>query len=123
VRAVPRRAAVGAAVLAGGLLVTGCGDGPSGAAEAAPAGGASVTAQDDAFRGTLMEPTRPRPDLALPTTDGELFDLGDRPADEVTVLFFGYTHCPDLCPTTMADLALARDMLPTEVRDRVQVCS
>lgn len=118
-RAVSRRAALGAAVVAGGLLLAGCGKPATESAESAPA--PSVTAEDDAFHGTLMEPARPRPDLALPTTGGELFDLGDRPADEVTVLFFGYTHCPDLCPTTMADLALARDMLPAEVRDRVQV--
>jgi protein SCO1/2 len=121
VRTVSRRAALGAAVVAAGLGLTGCGEGASGAAEAPSGAGLTVAAGDDGFHGTLLDAAPPRPDLALPTTDGELFDLGDRPDDEVTVLFFGYTHCPDLCPTTMADLALARKRLEPEIRDRVQV--
>jgi protein SCO1 len=118
---VPGRVALGSAVLVGGLLLTGCGQEATGAAEVASAAGASVTVQDDGFHGTLMQQARPRPELTLPTTSGDSFDLGDRPEDEITLLFFGYTHCPDLCPTTMADLALARDMLGPETRDRVQV--
>ncbi len=114
-------AALGVAVLAAGLVLTGCGEGATEAAEGPSAAGLTVTGADDGFHGTLLDSPAPRPDLALPTTDGELFDLGDRPTDEVTVLFFGYTHCPDLCPTTMADLARARDMLAQEVRDQVQV--
>lgn len=39
---------------------------------------------------------------------------------KVVVVFFGYTHCPDICPTTLADLAQARRMLGA-VADRVQV--
>ncbi|MDK3256643.1 SCO family protein [Blastococcus capsensis] len=119
-RGVPVRATLGSAVLVGGLLLAGCGHAGR-AAEDSPAGGARVTVQDDGFHGTLVQQGQPRPDLTLPTTSGDLFDVGDRPEDEVTLLFFGYTHCPDLCPTTMADLALARDMLTPEVRDRVQV--
>lgn len=119
-RAVPGGATLGSAILVGGLLLTGCGQEATGAAEVAPAG-VQVTTQDDGFHGTLMQQARPRPDLTLPTTSGDPFDLGDRPEDELTLLFFGYTHCPDLCPTAMADLALARDMLDPGTRDRVQV--
>lgn len=39
---------------------------------------------------------------------------------KVIVLFFGYTHCPDVCPTTMADLKNAMKMLGTEA-EQVQV--
>ena len=114
-------AVLGPAVLVGGLLLTGCTEGALGAPASSSAGGARVATQDDGFHGTVMPQAQPRPDLTLPTTGGDVFHLGDRPEDEVTLLFFGYTHCPDLCPTTMADLALARDMLPPEIRDRVQV--
>jgi protein SCO1/2 len=38
----------------------------------------------------------------------------------VTVLLFGFTHCPDLCPTTLSNLAVVLDELG-EDRDRVQI--
>lgn len=39
---------------------------------------------------------------------------------KVVVLFFGYTHCPDVCPTTMADIAKAMKLLGKQA-DEVQV--
>ncbi|HEU5170512.1 MAG TPA: SCO family protein, partial [Gemmatimonadales bacterium] len=39
----------------------------------------------------------------------------------VTLLFFGYTHCPDVCPVHMANLAAVLDRLPTQIADRVRV--
>lgn len=39
---------------------------------------------------------------------------------KVVALFFGYTHCPDVCPTTLVDLAQAMDMLGADA-SRVQV--
>ena len=39
---------------------------------------------------------------------------------KVVVVFFGYTHCPDVCPTTLADLKVAREQLGEDGR-RVQV--
>lgn len=39
----------------------------------------------------------------------------------LVVLFFGYTHCPDVCPTTLSDMAQAMRLLPPEVAARVQV--
>lgn len=57
----------------------------------------------------------------------ELYDHNGRPrrlADfrgKVVVLFFGYTHCPDVCPTTLSDMAQALQRLPPEQAQRVQV--
>lgn len=113
------RATIGAAAVV--ALLSGCAGAATVADEAAQGTRPSITVADDSFHGTVMEPARPRPSLVLPTTSGELFDLGARPEDEVTVVFFGYTHCPDLCPTTMADLALARGLLQPQDRDRVAV--
>jgi protein SCO1/2 len=39
---------------------------------------------------------------------------------KVLVVFFGFTHCPDVCPTTLADLARARKQLGAQA-ERVQV--
>jgi protein SCO1/2 len=122
VGAVSRRAALSAAaVLAGGVLLAGCGQPAADSSRGAPVKPLGTSAAAESFHGTLVEPTEPRPDLELPTTTGEPFTVADRPDGEVTLVFFGYTHCPDLCPTTMADLAAARAMLPPEVRDRVEV--
>lgn len=40
---------------------------------------------------------------------------------KVVLMFFGYMHCPDVCPTTMADVALALRSLSKEEADQVQV--
>lgn len=73
------------------------------------------------LHGTRVDPPLPRPRQVLRDTSGERFSIADRPEDELSVLFFGYTHCPDVCPTTMADLATARSQLPASLRDRVTV--
>ncbi|HEX4233535.1 MAG TPA: SCO family protein [Caldimonas sp.] len=48
--------------------------------------------------------------LELPDTDGKPRSLADW-RGKVTVVFFGYTQCPDVCPTTMAELAQVRTLL------------
>ena len=73
------------------------------------------------LHGTEIGNVIKRPALALPTTGGATFDLQQRPGNEVTAIFFGYTRCPDVCPTTMADLAAAHRQLPQEAAERVQV--
>ena len=48
--------------------------------------------------------------LALPDVNGQPRTLGDFKG-KVTVVFFGYTQCPDVCPTTMAELAQVKKSL------------
>jgi protein SCO1 len=48
--------------------------------------------------------------LALPDANGKPRTLADFKG-KVTVVFFGYTQCPDVCPTTMADLAQVKKAL------------
>jgi protein SCO1/2 len=48
--------------------------------------------------------------LELPDVDGKPRSLADWNG-KVTVVFFGYTQCPDVCPTTMAELAQIRKLL------------
>ena len=58
-------------------------------------------------------------DLRLTDHNGKQRSLADF-RGKVAVVFFGYTHCPDVCPTTLADLAQTLRMLGKEA-DRVQV--
>ena len=48
--------------------------------------------------------------LALPDADGKPRTLADWKG-KVVVVFFGYTQCPDVCPTTMAEMATIRKAL------------
>lgn len=55
------------------------------------------------FHGTQFEPVRPVADFTLTDQDGQPVRLSDY-RGKLVVLFFGYTHCPDVCPTTLARL-------------------
>jgi protein SCO1 len=57
----------------------------------------------------------------LTDTDGKPFSLASSTDRRLTLVFFGYTHCPDECPTTMATLASAMLQLDAADRDNVQV--
>ncbi|SAL15104.1 lipoprotein [Caballeronia sordidicola] len=58
-------------------------------------------------------------DFSLPDTGGKTRTMADFKGKAV-VLFFGYTHCPDVCPTTMAELSQALQKLGDDAK-RVQV--
>lgn len=58
-------------------------------------------------------------DFSLPDTSGKTRTLADFKGKAV-VLFFGYTHCPDVCPTTLAELSQALQQLGGDAK-RVQV--
>jgi protein SCO1/2 len=58
-------------------------------------------------------------DFALTDHDGHARTLADF-RGQVVAVFFGYTHCPDVCPTTLADFAAALELLGDQA-ERVQV--
>src|SRR4051812_33690913 len=58
-------------------------------------------------------------DFALPDYDGKLRTLADFRGKAV-VVFFGYTQCPDVCPTTMAQMATVMQQLGS-LANKVQV--
>lgn len=76
-------------------------------------------AGDAALRSGAFEPARPAPELALPATTGGEFRLSGQ-RGKVIALTFGYTSCPDICPTVLAELAQVRARLGAAAR-RVQV--
>jgi protein SCO1/2 len=58
-------------------------------------------------------------DFHLPDTDGRMRSLADFKG-KVVALFFGYTQCPDVCPTTLAELTQAKQQLGPD-GDKLQV--
>jgi len=68
--------------------------------------------------GVASAPAALTPSLRLVRSDGTIFDLADQ-RGKVAVVFFGYTHCPDLCPLTLANFAWARRRLGARA-DRVR---
>lgn len=72
------------------------------------------------FRGTAYgEPYPAALDFTLTNADGKPISLSDN-LGRITLLFFGYTYCPDVCPTTLAELKLVMSSLG-EKSDQVQV--
>lgn len=59
---------------------------------------------------TLFADPKPLSAFALTDQQNRVFDLASLKG-KWSFLFFGYTHCPDICPTTLAVLARARDFI------------
>jgi protein SCO1/2 len=73
------------------------------------------------IRGAVASPPLPKPDFTLIDTAGQSFSLRAQTQGYLTLLYFGYTHCPDICPTHMANIAAALHRLPMSVTSRIKV--
>jgi len=69
--------------------------------------------------GAEITPPKPMPDFSLSAKTGPV-SLSDY-RGKLVVLYFGYTSCPDVCPTTLANLRQARQLLSKSQADQVQV--
>jgi protein SCO1/2 len=68
----------------------------------------------------LLPQARNVPDLKMTDQDGQPVAL-DSLKDKWTLLFFGYTFCPDICPTTLAQLRQIKSELPKETVDKLRI--
>ncbi|MBA2698536.1 MAG: SCO family protein, partial [Nocardioidaceae bacterium] len=101
-----RRTALGAGVAVLTLLASSCGG---------PASGG------DAFAGEVLDNPFQVDPTPLTATDGSDFSLVEDTDARLTLVFFGYTQCPDICGVVMAQLASAVDQLDAEDREAVQM--
>ncbi|MEE4461986.1 SCO family protein [Azotobacter chroococcum] len=68
----------------------------------------------------LLPQARPLPPVSLTDQDGQAVALQSL-TGKWSLVFFGYTFCPDICPTTLAQLRQLEDRLPPATRERLQV--
>lgn len=68
----------------------------------------------------LLPQSRTVPDFSLTDQDGQPVSLSQLKG-KWTVLFFGYTFCPDICPTTLAQLRQIKSELPSEAVDKLRI--
>ena len=79
---------------------------------------ATPASSPKAFNGTDITGATYATALSLPDVDGKMRSL-DEFRGKAVFVFFGYTQCPDVCPTTMADLVAAKSSLGAD-GDKVQ---
>ncbi|MEO9324630.1 SCO family protein [Nocardioides sp. C4-1] len=87
------------------------------------AGLAGCGGDDEArpFSGTVLDNPYQVPDTELIDTDGEPFSLAADTDKRLTLVFFGYVNCVDICPAVLNHLASAMTRLDDRDRDDVDV--
>jgi protein SCO1 len=95
-RQLSRRSVLIGAVAGGALVAAGCTRGDD------RAGGR--------FQGAAIDPPLARPDFTLTTTAGEPYSFAQETAGRLTLFFFGYANCPDICPIHLANITQALEV-------------
>ena len=80
---------------------------------------ATTFANTPRLKAGVFEPAQAAPEFALKGSDGAALNLA-RFKGKLVLLMFGFTNCPEVCPTTLATLAQARKQLGADAAD-VQV--
>lgn len=88
-------------IVAAGVLVVGC-------ARAVGTG---------ELQGEVVEPPEPKPSFTLTDTDGEAYEFSERTEGKLTLLYFGYLNCPDICPVHLAQIAEVFSQVPAVARN------
>ncbi len=111
-----RRGRLAAALVVLVVTLAACGSQEQGPAATVVSGG-----DDDGMHGAVLAEGYQVPDTPLTDTDGATYSLAadtDRP---LTLAFFGYTHCPDICQVVMATIASTMTRLDPSQRELVDV--
>lgn len=104
------RIVLAAAATAGAALLVGCGS-PSSA----------VATDASGYHGTMLPAPVEKPAVVLRRVDGTPYDLRAETDGYLTLLFFGYTNCPDVCPVHMAGIASVMARMSFDETRRIRV--
>jgi len=96
------------------ILATACG----GSGDGDDASETTTSEDEGIYQGLDLGEPMAKPDIVLTDTSGRPYDLRAETAGDVTLLYFMYTTCPDICPIHLAQLAnvLAAPDAPTNVK-------
>src|SRR6478752_4942649 len=108
-------AAAFAAVAA--LTLSACGSGGDSADNSV----AEVSSGTGSAPATVLDQPFTKPDLVLTDTHGAKYDLRERTKGKPTLIYFGYTNCPDVCPLTMSNIAVAKKQLTKAQQDKLRI--
>jgi protein SCO1/2 len=110
--------AAAAFLAAAAVALSGCSSTDSGDK---PDAVASVSQHDQKPGGTVLDQPFAKPDLTLTDTHGKPFDLRKETDGHPTLLYFGYTNCPDTCPLVMSNISIAKSKLPKAEQKKLRV--
>lgn len=103
------------------LIGTACG-GTSDEPTEVPLSPAEQVVADLGLAGSAFPGALAKPDFVLnDAKTGEAYDFIEETAGSVTLLYFGYTNCPDICPVHLANISSALDQSSGDVRRGVKV--
>ncbi|MFH8888342.1 SCO family protein [Streptomyces sp. NPDC017949] len=111
------RVTVAALAVATALALTACGG------EKAENTGSvtQITGEKKAGAATVLDRPFDKPELVLTDTTGRPWNLREQTKGKPTLIYFGYTKCPDVCPLTMSNIAVAKKALPKADQDDLRV--
>ena len=76
---------------------------------------------DEGYRGVVLAAPLAKPDFTLTDTEGRPFDFRQKTDGSLTLLFFGYTNCPDICPVHLGNIHTVLRQMPYDVASRTKV--
>jgi len=110
------------------VLLAACGSSDSGSSDSGTSGGTQQerpqeveeVSPDRVLAGVVREPAPVVDETPIPSLTNEGDDVVFRAQpDGLQVVYFGYTNCPDVCPTTMFDHTVSLRLLPDDMADQV----
>lgn len=79
--------------------------------------GCGPNVSSDDLQGVVIDPPQPKPTFTLTDTEGEPYEFASETDGKLTLLYFGYLNCPDICPVHLAQIAETFDSIPDVARD------
>lgn len=73
------------------------------------------------YRGVVLATPLAKPDFTLTDTEGRPFDFRKQTDGSLTLLFFGYTNCPDICPVHLGNIHTVLQQMPYDIASRTKV--